>query len=136
VAVFYVTNRRHEVEEVTRQNLEKLGFPLDPTRDSIFTRGEREWQESDKGSRRREVASKYRVLLLIGDNLGDFVSGSQAPLETRDSLHQEYEAYWGTRWIVLPNPQYGSWEGAILGFDYRLSDQERLRRKYETLKTR
>lgn len=137
VRVYYVTNRRHEVEESTRRNLEKLGFPLDPDRDTILTRGERpDWRGSDKGPRRKEVTSNHRVLLLIGDNLGDFVSAGTASVDERASIAEEYESYWGTRWIVLPNPQYGSWEEAILGFDTRLTDEEMLRIKYDALRTR
>lgn len=84
VTVFYVTNRRHEVEEATRKNLETLGFPLDPKRDTLLTRGERpEWDTSDKTPRRKEVASGYRVLLLVGDNMGDFVPIERASVEER-----------------------------------------------------
>ena len=78
VTVFYLTNRRHEVEEATRRNLEKHGFPLDPEEDTLLTRAEREeWDVSDKSGRRVEIASRYRVLLLFGDDLNDFVSRSR-----------------------------------------------------------
>jgi acid phosphatase len=43
--------------------------------------------------------------------------------------------YWGRRWFVLPNPQYGSWEGATYGYEYDLSRSERLREKRERLRT-
>lgn len=137
VTVFYVTNRRHVVEEVTRENLEALGFPVDQGgEDTLLTRGEREaWEVSDKSPRRTEVASRYRILLLVGDNLGDFVSGVRVSLAERDALAEKHRAYWGTRWIMLPNPQYGSWEGAVIDFDYSSSDEERLRRKFDALKT-
>ncbi len=135
VAVFYVTNRRHVVEEETRRNLEALGFPLDPDSDTIYTRAERpEWEGSDKAPRRREVASRYRILLLIGDNMGDFLSGVRVSVEERASLAEKHATYWGTRWIVLPNPQYGSWEGALFGNDYAQPAEDRQRLKYEALK--
>ena len=137
VTVFYVTNRRHEVEEATRKNLEMLGFPLDPKRDTLLTRGERpEWDTSDKTPRRKEVASRHRVLLLVGDNMGDFVPIERASVEERAQLVDKYSDYWGARWIMLPNPQYGSWEGALFGFEYGLSDEEKLRIKYEKLQTK
>jgi acid phosphatase len=137
VTVFYVTNRRHEVEEATRKNLEALGFPLDSRRDTLLTRGERrEWDTSDKTPRRKEVASRHRVLLLIGDNLGDFVPIDGLTVDQRAKLVEQYPDYWGKRWIMLPNPQYGSWEGALYGFEYGLSDEEKLRIKYEKLKTK
>ena len=101
VMVFYLTNRRHVVEEPTRQNLAWLGFPLDPAHDTILTRGEKpEWATSDKGGRRRSIAGKYRILLLVGDNLGDFVSGGRTTVAERDALVEPYASYWGTRWII------------------------------------
>jgi 5'-nucleotidase (lipoprotein e(P4) family) len=137
VTVFYVTNRSHTVEESTRRNLEKLGFPLDAGRDTLLTRGEREdWKDSDKAARRAEIASQFRILLLVGDNLGDFLTGEMASLAERAALAAKHQQNWGTRWIMLPNPQYGSWEGAIFGFDYGLTYEERLRMKYKALKTR
>ena len=137
VTVFYVTNRRHEVEEATRKNLEMLGFPLDPKRDTLLTRGERpEWDTSDKTPRRKEIASRHRVLLLVGDNMGDFVPIEGASVEERAQLVDRYSDYWGARWIMLPNPQYGSWEGALYKFEYGLSDDEKLRIKYEWLKAK
>ena len=135
VTVFYLTNRRHEVEEATRRNLEKHGFPLDPEEDTLLTRAEREeWDVSDKSGRRVEIASRYRVLLVFGDDLNDFVSGSRASVEERNAPVEEYDAYWGSRWFVLPNPSYGGWEGALTEFDYGLDPDTRLRRKYEHLR--
>jgi len=135
VAVFYVTNRRHEVEEATRSNLEKHGFPLDPEEDTLYTRAEREeWDDSDKSGRRADIVSRYRVLLLFGDDLNDFVSGSRASLEERNALVEEYDGYWGSRWFMLPNPTYGGWEGALTEFDYALEPASRLRRKYDHLR--
>jgi 5'-nucleotidase (lipoprotein e(P4) family) len=135
VAVFYVTNRRKVVEEATRENLTKLGFPLESPGDSdrVWTRGEHGNEDGDKSERRRNIASQYRVLLLIGDNLDDFLSLGRAPAEERRRAIDDYASYWGTRWIVLPNPQYGSWEGAVLGFNYGLSEKDKLDVKKKAL---
>jgi acid phosphatase len=134
VAVFYVTNRRHDVEEATRKNLDRLGFPLDSSQDTLYTRGETgAGQSSDKSSRRKAIASRYRILLLMGDNLGDFVSGENVSLAERDALAERFRDKWGTKWIVIPNPQYGSWEDAIFGFDYGLTYEDKLRIKYDAL---
>ncbi|HVL68146.1 MAG TPA: HAD family acid phosphatase [Vicinamibacterales bacterium] len=116
VTVFYVTNRTANLEEATRRNLAALGFPLPQTPDVVLTRGERpEWQASAKGPRRAHVARDYRILLLIGDDLGDFVvdpSGTPAERHARTAPQADW---WGRRWIMLPNPTYGSWERAIVG---------------------
>jgi predicted secreted acid phosphatase len=72
--------------------------------------------------------------LLIGDDLGDFVSVDRASIDERDVIDEEFRENWGTRWIMLPNPQYGSWEEALFGFDRGLTNDERLRLKYEALR--
>jgi len=112
VAVFYVTNREHAVEAATRDNLAKHGFPLDAGRDTVLTKGERPEWGSDKSSRRSVVAKDFRVLLLVGDDFGDFVQGARGTLAARRALDEANAAMWGVKWIVLPNPLYGSWKTA------------------------
>jgi acid phosphatase len=113
VAVFYVTNRDRALEQATRDNLAKHGFPLDPNRDTVLTRAERpEWSSSDKSSRRSLVAQSFRILLLVGDDFGDFVQGARGTLAARRALDEAKAAMWGVKWIALPNPLYGSWKTA------------------------
>jgi acid phosphatase len=131
VAVFYVTNRDAPLERATRENLEAMGMPLDPQVDTVLARGEREDWTSDKTSRRAWVAERYRIVLLVGDDFNDFVA-ARLPRDERDRLVERYRERWGDRWIVLPNPIYGSWEGAL----YRqgdLTDDERARQRLEAL---
>jgi 5'-nucleotidase (lipoprotein e(P4) family) len=131
VALFYVTNRDQPLEEATRRNLEAEGLPLDPEVDTILSRGEREGWGSDKASRREAIAERYRIVLLVGDDLNDFVS-ARLPRVERDRLLERYGDRWGDRWIMLPNPVYGSWEGAL----YEEADdtpEERARRRIESL---
>lgn len=114
VAVFYVTNRDASLETYTRANLAGLGFPLPETgEDIVLTRGERTDWGSDKSTRRAHVARAHRVLLLVGDDLGDFVEAG-TDLATREAALERHAERWGERWIVLPNPMYGSWERALL----------------------
>jgi acid phosphatase len=136
VTVFYVTNRNRDIEQPTRENLARFGFPLDPSRDTVLTQEETpEWRSSDKTARRAAVASRFRVLLLVGDDLGDFVP-ARAPLEDREELFRTHASNWGTRWIVVPNPSYGSWEATLFGFEYDLPREERLRLKADRLRVR
>jgi predicted secreted acid phosphatase len=72
-----------------------------------------EWAASDKTVRRAHVARTHRILLLIGDDLGDFVPADGTSAQ-RDARLEPHAAAWGTRWIVIPNPMYGSWERAVL----------------------
>jgi 5'-nucleotidase (lipoprotein e(P4) family) len=112
VTVFYVTNRDHALEQATRDNLVKCGFPLDAARDTVLTRGERPEWASDKSSRRSLVARDFRILLLIGDDFGDFVAGARGTVTSRRALDESNAAMWGVKWIALPNPMYGSWKTA------------------------
>ena len=115
VTIFYVTNRTAKIEDPTRKNLTALGFPLTETVDTILTRGERpEWQASGKGPRRAYVARDYRILLLIGDDLGDFVTDAAGTVAERKAKTAPQEDWWGRRWIMIPNPSYGSWERAVI----------------------
>lgn len=132
VTPYYVTNRKAGEEAGTRRNLEKLGYPLDAIEDTLLTRGERpEWTSGDKGPRREFVAAHHRVLLVLGDDLNDFVSAAGKPLAERAALVAENSSKFGTSWFILPNPMYGSWESTIAGSGTAC---QQLQRKIEVLK--
>jgi len=100
----------------------------------VLVRGEKEEWTSEKGTRRAAIAEKYRIVLSIGDNLGDFVDGVDVSEAERLKLYQDNAARWGREWIMLPNPSYGSWEGASFGFNWGAPDEEKRKMKYDTLK--
>lgn len=132
VAVFYVTNRAVAEKDATVRTLTRLGFPLQHGADSVKCRGEKPEWTNDKGSRRAAIAHDFRILLLIGDDLGDFMSGVRVAPAERRRLAEPYTDRWGVRWIALPNPMYGSWEAALYG---TIADPaERVRLKREALK--
>jgi len=133
VKVFYVTNRNYRNEDYTRNNLKTLGFPVMMSSDSILSKNEKEDWGSDKSTRRKFVTQGHRVLLLIGDDLNDFVSGAESTPEQRLTLAEKYKTHWGRKWILVPNPLYGSWEATLYGFAFDLSDREKLERKYRKL---
>jgi acid phosphatase len=113
VTVFYITNRDQSLEAATRDNLSALGFPLDPSRDTVLTKNERpDWSSSEKSPRRGLVAQGFRILLLIGDDFGDFAEGARSSLDARRKLDAAHADKWGVKWIALPNPLYGSWKTA------------------------
>jgi 5'-nucleotidase (lipoprotein e(P4) family) len=131
VKPFYITNRKADEEPATRRNLEKLGYPLDPNEDTLLTKGERaEWSTSDKSARRDYVASHYRVLLVLGDDLNDFINAQGKTNEERLDLFRTNASNWGTTWFILPNATYGSWEATLAGSG---SACEQLLKKVETL---
>lgn len=118
VEVIYVSNRVASQEEATRKNLSAVGISLGGDLDTILLKNEKPDWRSKKGTRRRAIAEKYRVLLLVGDNFGDFVDHFDGTYQERDEIFnlKKYNSYWGQKWIVIPNPTYGSWEGA--GYDF------------------
>ena len=133
VEVFYVTNRKSHLEDGTQRNLAAMGFPAGKADDVYLLARERDEWGSDKTTRRAFVAENYRVLLLAGDDLNDFVSGARSRREARVALMDEHESKWGSRWIMLPNPTYGSWENAITFGESGLSRDEVLDRKLKAL---
>lgn len=131
VEVFYVTNRRESGLAATMENLEQLDFPwVDEVHMMLRT------ESGDKQSRRDAVLKDHEVALLIGDNLADFDSRYDADdVATRNAQVIQDRAHFGQRYIVLPNPTYGSWEAALYGGDFSLSPQEKDQRRREALRT-
>src|SRR5690606_37324960 len=116
VRIFYVSNRDAAQAEATRDNLARLGFPDAANLDTFYFRDpDRGWR--DKSPRRAEVARAHRVLFLFGDNLFDFVEADKPNRAARAALVRERAAWWGTRWFMLPNPMYGSWDDALIDYD-------------------
>ena len=55
-------------------------------------------------NRRAFIAANYRIVALVGDDLGDFVD-PQVYAGDRERLEPRF----GDTWFLLPNPIYGSW---------------------------
>jgi acid phosphatase len=129
VKVFYISNRTAEEEPATRKNLEKLGFPLGGTVDTmLMTRKQPDWG-SAKGTRRAFIAKSYRVLLNVGDNFGDFVDEYRGTEADRLKVMEQHKDRWGREWIMIANPSYGSFESAPFNHDFKLSASERRKAK-------
>ena len=73
-------------------------------------------------------------MLLVGDDMEDFVSGSKADPAARRALARQHSNRWGRQWIILPNPMYGAWDTSLYGFDYTLPVDQRLDLKLQRLK--
>lgn len=134
VKVFYITNRKAEEKEATYKNMEALGFPMGDNVDTLLVKGQKEEWGSAKGNRDQLVASDYRVLLMVGDNLSDFTDDYKGTPEERVAVFEKNMDHWGKDWIVMPNPEYGSFESAPFGSDYKLSEEERRKMKIDSLK--
>ena len=116
VEIFYISNRYSEQLEATVNNLKKLGFP-DAKESNVLLRGD----TRSKSERRKSVSDNYEVIMLIGDNLSDFNDEFEKKIsQERTNYTDELSNDFGTRLIVLPNPNYGDWEsnGIYEGMNY------------------
>ncbi|MEI8633654.1 HAD family acid phosphatase [Vibrio sp. PP-XX7] len=134
VTIFYITNRKKADEASTYNNMKALGFPMgDGKVDTLLTKGEKKDWGSAKGSRDAVVAKDYRVLLMLGDNLGDFTDRASGSLEERMAAYTADKEHWGKDWLMFPNPAYGSFESAAFGGNYGLPSSERRAMKIDAL---
>ena len=117
VEIFYITNREVADREVTLRNLQQFGFPnADDAHLQVLTSG------SGKETRRQKVIADHEVILLLGDNLSDFSDVFDKKIYTdRKQAAIDQAAQFGRRFIVLPNPVYGDWEGSLYRYNYSLS---------------
>lgn len=127
VAVFYYSARRENLRDCTARNLHALQVPLPDESRLLLNTG------ISKTEYRAMIAREYRILLLVGDNLQDFLEGSRSGPSQRRDLARRYADRWGHKWIMLPNPMYGHWESAGYGFDYGLPRDDQVRSKYRQL---
>ncbi len=131
VHVFYVSNRKLEEQPATMKNLRAKGFPKVIEERFLF-----QDKESSKESRRQKIAEKYNIILLMGDNLNDFSDAfEQKSVTDRFVATDRFKEEWGKKFIVLPNPFYGDWEGAIYDYNFRRSDEERDKLRKSVLRT-
>ena len=129
VKIFFITNRTAAEQAATLKNLALLGIAASD--ETVLCSGENGWT-SDKTARRALVAKSYRVLLLVGDDMNDFISTAKLTPAERLALAKTHADRWGKSWILLPNPVYGSWERAL--YPGLTKDEEILARKREHLK--
>ncbi|HYY56599.1 MAG TPA: 5'-nucleotidase, lipoprotein e(P4) family [Pyrinomonadaceae bacterium] len=134
VRVFYVTNRKPEEKEGTRANLLKLGFP-DVTDQTLLVKTDP--NGSSKEPRRQEIAKRFRVVLLIGDDLNDFaeIFEQKKTVNDRIAASDQSRELFGTRFIVLPNAMYGDWENAVYDYDFKMTDAQKNARRRSLLKS-
>lgn len=118
VTPIYVSNRIGGEKADTIENLKAIGIPADENVVFLkYENGHPDWT-SDKASRREYVARRYRILLLFGDDLNDFVTVKGMSSKERFAASEGYRDNFGKKWFILPNPSYGSWEPAVFGGKY------------------
>ncbi len=133
VKVFYITNRNADQEDQTRKNMAALGFPMGGNVDTFLMQKEREDWGSKKSTRRDVVAKDYRVLLLLGDNYGDFSDDFAGTDAERLASFEKNKDHFTKDWITIANPEYGSFECAPYKCDFKLPDDDKRKRKIAVL---
>src|SRR5207253_751537 len=72
---------------------------------------------SGKEPRRQQVLAGHEIVMLIGDNLADLSSlFDKKPMDERLKNTDISAGEFGNRFIVIPNPVYGDWEGSLYKF--------------------
>ncbi len=105
--IFYVTNRSEKLKAATLKNLQRFDFPqADSLHIYLKT------STGNKEPRRQLISKKYDIVLLAGDNLGDFYTASEK-YPQRNQKVAALRNRFGKKYIVLPNPMYGSWPAAL-----------------------
>ena len=112
------------MKEVTRRNLESSLQRKVPAEQLMMKNGRPEWT-SAKTARRAEVAKKHRVVLILGDDINDFVRLGEISPSERRAMADHFRASWGHHWILLPNPIYGSWEKSLYEYNFKRTAKEK-----------
>jgi len=121
--VFYVSNRNSELTEPTIENLKIIGAPF-ADEDHVLGKT----TTSNKAPRLKSIEDKgYTIVVLGGDNLDDFDSEVHHKVNIDRKNHvEDMKDKYGTKFIVLPNPEYGGFDSGIVEGYYGLSTSEKM----------
>ena len=105
VEIIYLSNRRLENYEPTKENLISLGFPFKESTQMLLRTNSR-----DKDERRKSIEN-YNIIMFVGDNLGDFDSTFfDKDNDERWEISKSKKEKFGDSFILIPNLIYGDWE--------------------------
>ncbi len=119
ITVIANTNRSAANAKGSEDTLRAAGLGDFKHGETLFLMGD-DAGGSSKDGRRAIIAAKYCVIILAGDQLGDFsqqFNVKDLPAATRTALATgpAAAALWDKGWFLFPNPVYGPWEK--LGWD-------------------
>lgn len=127
----FITNRDKTLDAFTWRNLTQLGLPINmnntcligrsqPDKDAVAYDGymndkdlRREqvelgeagcYEMSKDGAQSNNWKQKHQIVMEVGDNIEDFSFVTQ-----EGAIPDELIQQWPARFILLPNPMYGSW---------------------------
>ena len=119
VTVVANTNRTAANAKGSEDTLRAAGLGEFRHGETLFLMGD-DATGSSKDARRAAIASKYCVILMAGDQLGDFSQqfnerGLSAASRMALATSPAASALWDRGWFLFPNPVYGPWDR--LGWD-------------------
>jgi len=122
VAVFYITNRDEDERAPTLRNLLLYNMPNANDAHLLLRQ-----TSSSKEARRQHVLKTHNVVLLCGDNLPDFdlLYDNKPAEQNRQAVTDQLKKDFGSKYIVIPNPSYGDFEGAFYNFNYKLTGAQK-----------
>ena len=90
--------------------MKRLGF-TNVTEDRLLLKKDK----SNKSQRFDSIMQQnYDIVVYVGDNLNDFGDATykKSNVERRNFVAQNNKLF-GTKFIILPNANYGDWEGGL-----------------------
>lgn len=112
VTVIFNTNRSAANADATIRAIRAAGLGDAVHGETLYLSGD-DAMGSRKDGRRATIATKYCVVALGGDQLGDFsdlfnATGQSVTARRVGTMATPVSLLWGRGWFVLPNPVYGS----------------------------
>lgn len=124
--IFYVSNRAQADFAATVDNLKALNFAnVGPDTVLLKPAG----GSTNKVERFSAVEKRgFDIVVYVGDNLNDFSGEPYHQLNTqrRDFVNRHQEDF-GRKYIMLPNPSYGDWEGGMAEGYFKLNDEGKVK---------
>lgn len=121
VQIYYVSDRSADQLKATKKNLANQGLPQ-ATNDHIMLKGK---NDKTKEGRRQAIEQNNNVIMFFGDSLTDFNDPQTASVKGRYNDVMQNANQFGSKYIILPCPMYGGWEGALYGNDYSISNAKK-----------
>lgn len=121
VQIYYVSDRSTGQLKATKKNLANQGLPQ-ATDDHILLKGK---NDKSKETRRQAIEKNNNVIMFFGDSLTDMNDPKSPPVKDRYQDVMENANQFGSKYIILPCPMYGGWEGALYGGNYNISNAQK-----------
>ncbi|MDZ7847813.1 MAG: 5'-nucleotidase, lipoprotein e(P4) family [Owenweeksia sp.] len=125
IEIFYISNRSDELLESTLNNLQKYDLPNADAKHVLLKK-----ETSDKSARSEMVMSAFQVVLIIGDQMGDFSQGYEQFIAGED-LYPKLKGHF----IVMPNPMYGRYDPAQNEAGQNYTPTQRVKARKKALQT-